>query len=337
MDVRLEAYGEKRSAGFTLVELLVVIAIIGVMIALLLPAVQQARESARRIQCQSRLRQLGIALHNYHEAHATFPPGAVTASSVPQSNWCRYPGRTNPNPGNVGAPWTVLILPYLDEQARYDRFNFEGEFHRLLDDTGAADEAGNPENIPPTRRSLSKFQCPSDPNTGPASLASSYNGCQGGGPSPHCSNGGGLRAFYINGVLYPDSRITLGAIQDGTANVFLLGETKYNLQPGGRASSDGRYFSWASSIRVAGGSSAPTGITAAALPINAIEGDGNRIDTAFANSGVQHRSFSSFHDGGCHFAMGDGSVRFLGDHVDLEVFQQLGQRADGKPLGGGGL
>jgi len=102
-------------AGFTLIELLVVIAIIAILIALLLPAVQQAREAARRSTCKNKMKQLGLALHNYHETHKTFPPGSISNSTTfdpNDSSWCNTPSAV------PLAPWTVMVLPFIDEAPR---------------------------------------------------------------------------------------------------------------------------------------------------------------------------------------------------------------------------
>ena len=116
--------------GFTLVELLVVIAIIGILIALLLPAVQAAREAARRIQCNNKLKQIGLALLNYESTHGMFPAGGITKTTT-----CNMAA---PNWTDTGmASWTIVILPYMEEQARYDQYDLSGTFaptHRI---TGA--------------------------------------------------------------------------------------------------------------------------------------------------------------------------------------------------------
>ena len=103
-----------RRTAFTLVELLVVIAVIGILIALLLPAVQQAREAARRSQCRNNMKQLGLALHNYHDTHLAFPPG-----------WIGVAGGVQDPEGESGVGWGALILPYMDQSALFSEFNFE--------------------------------------------------------------------------------------------------------------------------------------------------------------------------------------------------------------------
>src|SRR5690606_839337 len=110
---RPQGHSSRRHA-FTLVELLVVIAIIGILVALLLPAVQSAREAARRMQCQNNLKQLGLALHNYHDALQAFPPSSV---------WPDESQIASKNNGNLGPTWVILILPYLEQQALHDAFD----------------------------------------------------------------------------------------------------------------------------------------------------------------------------------------------------------------------
>ncbi|MCA9089676.1 MAG: DUF1559 domain-containing protein [Planctomycetaceae bacterium] len=152
--------------GFTLIELLVVIAIIAILIALLLPAVQQAREAARRSQCKNNLKQLGLALHNYHDTFNTFPPGGVSA--LANSN-CNPTGGSEP--ANQGAPWTVLVLPYVDEAPRYNSFNFDTYFISFFNGypptSGYGGSGGNyTEQVRPCNR----FQCPSEPRLNAAGI-----------------------------------------------------------------------------------------------------------------------------------------------------------------------
>src|SRR5512135_122792 len=106
----------EQSRGFTLIELLVVIAVIGILVALLLPAVQAAREAARRMQCSNNLKQIGLALHNYHDANKKFPFGSRGGSSWAQTGI------------KDGTNWRVSILPYLEQTALYSKLNFGGSF-----------------------------------------------------------------------------------------------------------------------------------------------------------------------------------------------------------------
>lgn len=127
------------ASGFTLIELLVVIAIIAVLVALLLPAVQQAREAARRSQCKNQLKQIGLALHNYHDSYRSFPPGNVT-----MGNCCGSPCGTN---------WAISILPFMDQAPLYQQYNFD----KYNED---------PENQAVRETILPVFNCPSDINAG---------------------------------------------------------------------------------------------------------------------------------------------------------------------------
>ena len=117
--MRIDRVPEPPSIGFTLVELLVVIAIIGILIALLLPAVQAAREAARRMQCSNNLKQIGLAMHAYHAAHRVFPPGGLANTDT-----CPPSGSETLQ----GAGWSILILPYLEQLTLYKQFNFSCSF-----------------------------------------------------------------------------------------------------------------------------------------------------------------------------------------------------------------
>ncbi|MBC7818665.1 MAG: DUF1559 domain-containing protein, partial [Planctomycetaceae bacterium] len=134
--------------GFTLIELLVVIAVIAILIALLLPAVQQAREAARRTQCKNNLKQFGLALHNYHDAFNMFPPGQIydggtvtpaVAGENPAGgtngggNTCVAAGALASNATYVRAPWTVQVLPYIDQAPLYNQFNMAFPFFGRFD------------------------------------------------------------------------------------------------------------------------------------------------------------------------------------------------------------
>jgi len=306
-------------SGFTLIELLVVIAIIAILIALLLPAVQQAREAARRSTCKNNMKQLGLALHNYHDTHKTFPSGSISlgASFNPSTtNWCNSPS------ASPLAPWTVMILPYLDEGPRYNQFNFEGRF------TISSNQPGVTVNDDEFKKSLNKYQCPSDPNSGSGVNNLNYFGVQGGGPTSQisCSNVSGQRVFYINGLLFHNSKVQIRDIIDGTTNTFLLAESKYGLNPQSR--SDGIHAGWASGTAL-NTSGNPYTLVAALLQINSIAGHAGTQDTI----GKFSRLFGSFHVGGCHVTLADGSVRFISENIDINTYHILAQRADGQVVG----
>lgn len=305
--------------AFTLIELLVVIAIIAVLIALLLPAVQQAREAARRSQCKNNLKQLGLALHNYHDTHRVFPPGSIVDSPTTGTDWCISGGGTTLT--KTRAPWTVMILPYLDEAPLYHAFDLGQGFPTTSNTPGAAT------NNTLSEKSLSKLQCPSDPNSGAGVPNNNYYGVQGGGSTPNCKKSTGNRLFYINGILSVNSKNSTAQATDGTSNVFLLGETRYHLTPTGRP--DSIHFSWATGTLL-NTYAAPWNTAAAKEQINSIKGDGGTVDTLE----MATRLFGSMHIGGCHFALADGSVHFVSENIDLNTYRQLGAMNDSAPVGG---
>lgn len=200
---------DRRSRGFTLVELLVVIAIIGILVALLLPAVQAAREAARRMQCSNKLKQLGIALHNYHDTYKAFPStpggnGVLSANGGSVQNWMRWGGLAS-------------LLPYVEQQALYDSIDFRFQW----DSTDGT--SGGLTNRQVTRTRLDEaFTCPSDPgssvNYSAAHSPTSY--CFSRGPQSHWDRGSGNEAGIADGQYWPRFRDIL----DGTANTFAMGE-----------------------------------------------------------------------------------------------------------------
>lgn len=314
----VEASRERR--GFTLIELLVVIAIIAILIALLLPAVQQAREAARRTQCKNNMKQLGLALHNYHDTHRVFPPGGVSRVGTSGTTWCVTNGGTGFN-GFSFAPWTVLILPMLDDTARYNQADFSSTFISIAD--RGQSTAGNNAIWNSTN---SKFQCPSDPNSSPTNNNNNYFGSQGGGTvigtDVICRNDAGNRWWMQNGLLYHNSSIRMQDVLDGTSNTFLVGETRYQSC---RRAGTTQFYGWASSDWPMVQYGSPSQVAGASLPINS----STLNPGAAATFDIQTRIFGSFHTGGCHFLLADGSVHFLSENMDLVVYQNAGRRADG--------
>lgn len=321
----------KRTRGFTLIELLVVIAIIAILIALLLPAVQQAREAARRTQCKNNLKQIGLAIHNYHDSFLMFPLG--TGYSL----W----------------GWRVYILPYIDQINQYNQIDFQDG----IDWTGGqcrgqgsacytsqhqvnALTAAGIQNWGTTKFEV--YGCPSDPrgNTPYSStlpnINMNYMGVCGdvstvdriatngnyGPNSRHriiCLPAGGCTEEYpgnpnlvneYNGIFRYVARVRIGDVADGTSNTLMVGE---------RAVDEARSWGWT---------------------LTGTEGDGllgtgapmwqGLLTTAGGYTISASPRFSSHHSGGVHFCLGDGSVRLLSTNIDFTTYRAIGTSSGGE-------
>lgn len=338
----------RNTRGFTLIELLVVIAIIAILIALLLPAVQQAREAARRSTCKNNLKQIGLALHNYHDVHKKFPPGAIP---LPTGN-----GNFVGNEEHYG--WMAFILPFLDQKPLFDNLNIN---QVTLANTGRA-IGNNSSALNAAFPALPAFQCPSD-TTGPRLKAGmrrnhfNGNGFPGGGTfRPPTSNYIGVCGYKdVNrpsnyrtnpntGALFNRSVIGLRDFLDGPSNTLVVGERNERCGAG----------SWIGNRNPGGGGThgADYQFGRISVPLN---------DPV--NSGSQRCTdgFSSNHTGGGQFLMGDGAVRFISENIDFRnitdtsigwrnhgqtnnrinsnhysqmgVYQLLGQLQTGRPVG----
>ena len=288
--------------GFTLIELLVVIAIIAILIALLLPAVQQAREAARRTQTRNYLKQIGIALHGYHEKYNMLPSGWIGVSN----------GRADVEGAN-GWGWAAMLLPELDQGPLFDQLDF-----------GQTTLAGV--NAIARRTALDVFRSPSDPSSDLWDLEDESTGafltslptanfvgnfgtteledCEGLPPGTACRG---------NGVFFHNSSVRIGDITDGTSNTFLVGQRKTDT-----AKSPPWHSTWVGVI--AGGEEAFARILGVA--------DHN------PNSPASHLDdFSSNHTGGVHFLFGDGRVRFVSENIHIGIYQSLATRAGNEAVG----
>jgi prepilin-type N-terminal cleavage/methylation domain-containing protein/prepilin-type processing-associated H-X9-DG protein len=305
--------------GFTLIELLVVIAIIAVLISLLLPAVQSAREAARRAQCGNNLKQIGLAFHAYHDSGGVFP-ASMNAWSAMRTAY--YSGFT-------------AVLPHLEERPLFASFNLE------LNNT-------DPANTTATSTLLSVYLCPSM-GLPPGKPDPRYNDFA--APAGYAMSSGSRYAWAwsntsrygpADGVLIPNEAmpapgrpivgvgpVGLRSITDGTAQTFMVGEQDYALRnyrflpPDPRAGQPrGGNGVWCDGYPASGSFSAYG-------PFNSHEylGPGSRPDFREA-SGVA--SFRSQHPGGAHFLYADGSVRFLKEGVDRSVYRALSTRAGGE-------
>lgn len=324
-----------RHRGFTLIELLVVIAIIAILIALLLPAVQQAREAARRSQCKNNMKQLGLAFHNYHDVHGTFPPASIVG-----------PAWVNSCPeGQCGHwSWGSLILPLVDQ----------GPMYNMLDvgTTPLPTATSDPVRLEAMQKALPVFRCPSD--VGPQLNQEHRLPTETGG-NPDCTSGDCVPTAMSNYVGSNDSWVLdrdqwngfMGRVNrlgpasnpsglasplrtrdiiDGLSNTFAIGERAFQLN----------------------------GITLRAAVVHGQNGDtGNhnrqgQVYTLAAGRwkmndtcGDCGRGFSSVHEGGAHFLMGDGAVRFISENIDHNnanatidsTYERLIAVGDNQPIG----
>ena len=282
----------RKRPGFTLIELLVVIAIIAILIALLLPAIQQAREAARRTQCRNHLMQLIIAVHNYEMAFERLPPGSVNETGPIKSIRQGY---------HFG--WIPQILPYIEEGNVYRNLDFSVSVYH------ANNAAAYSHPIPTLR-------CSSDTGTG---NLSNYAGCHHDVEAPIDMDN--------NGVLFLNSSIRYEEIPDGSTYTIVIGEKV--AEPGD--------LGWPSGTRATlrNTGTAINAMLPAAAPGFALPGEPGEDEDPLPEDLEDPAlllvgGFSSRHAGGAHFAMGDGSVRFLSENMAPAVFQVLGHRADGQ-------
>jgi prepilin-type N-terminal cleavage/methylation domain-containing protein len=307
--MRLERY-----RGFTLIELLVVIAIIAILIALLLPAVQQAREAARRTQCKNNLKQIGLAIQNYESTFSRLPScGEGTTFS------------TNP-PSTVWGLHSLLsqILPYLDQANTYQQFDFRFAYN------------ATPQNIAASRQAISTYVCPSD-SWRPSATDQQGYGCTDYAASFYVDidPSTGLRnpALRANGVITHEWR-RYADVTDGLSNTFLVVEDSgrdERVQPGnvyidpvdGQRRRDWR---WAEPDA--------TGIGISKVINNNKTPPGGPPSCPWTvnNCGVFEEIFS-FHVGGAQVLLGDGSVRFLSENLDLKTLRALVTPQNGEVVG----
>jgi prepilin-type N-terminal cleavage/methylation domain-containing protein len=318
---------KQRRLAFTLVELLVVIAIIGILIAMLLPAVQQVREAARRIQCANNLRQLAIACHNYESSYGKFPPGLNiqigngSGMIFPSSfNATLQPkGVTEPPHAGKWGSWMVWIFPFMEQNNLYDLMDLNSR-----DLTSTTTQGPNS----PGASIVATLICPSDYiETNPLVFPSggndhyfginSYFGC------------GGVQAWFWNvatfdGMLYYNSQRKFSDIRDGSSNVLLIGE-RYSFDPEYPAFPTFRGWAWNNF------NSPRDNIAGTAAPINYMLPAGSGPNPSFALTDLKFSSFSSAHSGGANFAIADGSTQFLSltSTADLPRLQNLARIADG--------
>jgi prepilin-type N-terminal cleavage/methylation domain-containing protein len=325
-----------RRQGFTLVELLVVLAVIAILSALLLPAIQKVREAANRTRCENNLKQIGLALHNYHDTYEAFPPGGqTTAVPLPANLTCN---NLSGSATSCQAPWTVLILPFMEQKNVYASYVTStaasvgpsfASFQGLPFDSGAA-------NYSNQFLRNKAFECPTDPRNTGSNAISDYFACQGGGAtagSTATGAGNSGRVFFNNGIFYANSKTRVADVLDGMSNTLLVGESKYMVAKSSPNSAGATaYQTWDCGLRASAGaaSSIATNLCAAMNPINSTVVSAARPVTTFD---IATSTYGSYHEGGAFFTLGDGSVTFLMDNINLSLFRSLGARADGNPYG----
>lgn len=280
--------------GFTLVELLVVIAIIGILVALLLPAVQAAREAARRTSCKNNLRQLGLALHLYHDAHEVFPPGVLGATGSQSANEKLH-------------TWNALLLPFVEQLSLQDSYDFNVRFDNAKNATAVA-------------QVVQVFLCPT---MGTPVF-------QNGFAPNHYAGDAGILPGQNEGVLFPMSAIGLRDVTDGTSTTLAVGELAFEvggwargaINAGGGGGGGG-----------GGGNSQGFGRAVLrwwrAAPTCAKPGLNPPVTTC--SSSVERQfQFSSRHTGGVQFMLVDGSTQFMSDTLDVTVLRALLTRNGGE-------
>ncbi len=299
----------KPRKAFTLIELLVVIAIIAILVALILPAVQNAREAARRLQCKNNLKQIGLALQNYHDAHRVFPSGFIAVEDgVPAAH-----------DGGNGAGWALMILPFMEQTNLYETFDSRYSIiaernHQLLE------------------TSIGSYNCPSDPKPKFFHMEPEGDGHAHGHPAfvpdeEHEHEEGDVdlpTANYVavfgneelhicehhadehtqcrgNGMFYHNSKTRMRDLRDGTSNTIAVGERRTD-------ETLGWYSTWVGMV--------PGGEEAFQRILGSADHTPNHNDGHFDD-------FSSHHIGGAQFVFADGHVRFIANGINTGVYHGL--------------
>ena len=308
----------RRHRGFTLVELLVVIAIIGILVALLLPAVQAAREAARRMSCSNNMKQIGLALHNYHDTYKKFPYGFSDREAL----------------------WNAPILRFMEQAPLYDTL--------LWDENGAGnwDFDGSP-NEAACGTVISAFRCPSmaqpehiDNQGIPGRVPNSYRGCAGSDvysddistiPAGSPPGARALEERFLNGMFFGDSSVRIADVLDGTSSTVMIGEsyTEVNYTKDGQGMDFWQFGSPQSGGWVPGGlggTEYTEGLGSTGPKLN------SRLDPT-VHGIIMEMAFGSYHPGGAMFGLADGSIRYISNTIDLNIYHGICSRDEGEVVG----
>jgi prepilin-type N-terminal cleavage/methylation domain-containing protein len=329
-----------RRRGFTLIELLVVIAIIAILIALLLPAVQQAREAARRSTCKNNLKQIGLALHNYHDVYKSFPPGRVRNTFATPSGWYS---------GNIA--WQARILAQVDQSPIYKSVDWNLGYGTSGTDGNGGVNGASPNGA--RRQIVPVYRCPSDSGTGQVTwMDPTGNRVQG-----HAANTGYAHNNYVGcvgadarlrtgnpstrGIFGTNTSVAIRDILDGTSNVVVVSECVVGF-PKLSTNESGSGFSAAcptsgsldtSTTRERGNSWFYAYFPQSAF-FSTLVGPNNSLTyDCGVNSDRALSAARSLHAGGVQVLLTDGSVRFVTENINLTTWRNLGDKSDGTPLG----